>query len=58
MTQKLNGWICDICGKFIPFSQKDKLYTAQGKKRELHFCSLQHKVKYLKMKNGYSSSKK
>lgn len=42
--KKMFGWICDICPKFF----KHKPITAQGKKRELHFCSLKCKAKYLK----------
>jgi len=40
------GWICDKCGKSFQYEP----VIAQGKKRELHFCSLKHKGTYLKLK--------
>ena len=38
------GWVCDMCTIFF----KHESFSAQGKKRELHFCSLRCKAKYLK----------
>ena len=43
--KRMYGWTCDICNRFFSW----KAITAEGKKRELHFCSLKCKGKYLKV---------
>ena len=45
--KKIGGYICDDCRTFFTH----KPITAQGKKRVLHFCTLKHKGKYLKIVN-------
>jgi hypothetical protein len=42
--RKMYGWVCDMCITFFKYGP----VIAQGKKRELHFCSLRCKAKYLK----------
>jgi len=46
MVKKIDGYVCDICRKF--FTKEPVI--AKGRKRELHFCSLKCKGKYLKKK--------
>jgi len=52
VAKKLNGFVCDICGTFFkPTEQGKELQepiTGQGKNRQLHFCSLKCKSKWLK----------
>ena len=44
--KKLYGYLCDKCLKHFTYEP----VTAKGKKRELHFCSLKCKAKYLKIR--------
>lgn len=54
MAKKGKGYLCDICFEYF---ESDDPIIAHGTKREMQFCSLKHKAKYLKMRNGNITTK-